>query len=97
MFIFQSNFTFAANLAGEFANFANSNTHLLAKRHLTSRYNEHLYQIGSRHPRSAKVSTATFAGLLTSPHPDVRTEQDQNFYLNRVDRSMFMGNFNPNC
>ncbi len=41
--IFQALFRVAAKLAGEFANFANSYTHLLAKRHLTSRYNVYLY------------------------------------------------------
>ncbi len=39
VFISEGIFTFAANLAGEFANFANSNTHPLAKRHLTGGYN----------------------------------------------------------
>ncbi len=41
--IFKSFFTSTANLAGEFANFANSNTHPLAKRHLTGRYNVYLF------------------------------------------------------
>ncbi len=45
VFISESIFTFAANLAGEFANFANSNTHTLAKRHLTGRYNDYLFSL----------------------------------------------------
>ncbi len=43
MLIFRSFSTFAANLAGEFANFANSKHTPLGEETLTSRYNGHLF------------------------------------------------------
>ncbi len=88
VFISKTFFTFAAILAGEFANFANSNTHPLAKRHLTSRYNEHLYLTRRQRSASARHRTPDPAEISDrrSPHidpldirnrPQIGTESDK--------------------
>ncbi len=70
VFISKTFFTLAVILAAEFANFANSNTHTLAKRHLTGRYNEHLDIMSNQLSAiNSQRSAALGSGLPTEPLP----------------------------